>query len=240
MGAGDVDRYNLTTDTPASVRPTRERRGARGPRARRRRWLAGPPRSPGWRRRWRRWRAAACSSPRARIAGRGYAGRRFATAWARRRWAPRPPPAGPTSRRSSTSAGELTYSELDRRGRALAPASTTGRATAGDRLALMCRNHRGFVQGLLAGSRLGADVLLLNTDFAGPQLAAVLEREALRPRRSSTRSSARSSTRPASRVRGCSPGPMATVRAHCRRRSMPMSGRPRATSPPAPRGGSSS
>jgi acyl-CoA synthetase (AMP-forming)/AMP-acid ligase II/NAD(P)-dependent dehydrogenase (short-subunit alcohol dehydrogenase family) len=74
--------------------------------------------------------------------------------------------------------GELTYEELDRRGRALAAGLRQQLGvTVGDGLALMCRNHRGFVEGLVAGSRLGADVLLLNTDFAGPQLAEVLERE---------------------------------------------------------------
>ena len=74
--------------------------------------------------------------------------------------------------------GELTYLELDRRGRRLASAlrDECGIAT-GDRLAVMCRNHRGFLETLLAGSRLGAQLLFLNTDFAGPQLAQVLERE---------------------------------------------------------------
>jgi acyl-CoA synthetase (AMP-forming)/AMP-acid ligase II len=42
----------------------------------------------------------------------------------------------------------------------------------------MCRNHRGFVEALVAGNRIGADVLLLNTSFAGPALADVLVREA--------------------------------------------------------------
>jgi hypothetical protein len=32
----------------------------------------------------------------------------------------------------------------------------------------MCRNHRGFVDALVAANRIGADVLLLNTSFAGP------------------------------------------------------------------------
>jgi acyl-CoA synthetase (AMP-forming)/AMP-acid ligase II len=41
----------------------------------------------------------------------------------------------------------------------------------------MCRNHRGFVQALVAANRVGADVLLLNTSFAGPALAEVVERE---------------------------------------------------------------
>ena len=73
--------------------------------------------------------------------------------------------------------GELTYMELDRRGRRLASALRDECGiTTGGRLAVMCRNHRGFLEALLAGSRLGADLLLLNTDFAGPQLAHVLER----------------------------------------------------------------
>ena len=38
----------------------------------------------------------------------------------------------------------------------------------------MCRNHRGFVEAMLTASRLGADLLLLNTDFPGPQLAQAL------------------------------------------------------------------
>ena len=41
----------------------------------------------------------------------------------------------------------------------------------------MCRNHRGFVEALIAANRIGADVLLLNTSFAGPALAEVVNRE---------------------------------------------------------------
>ncbi len=41
----------------------------------------------------------------------------------------------------------------------------------------MCRNHRGFVESLIAATRIGADVLLLNTSFAGPALAEVVNRE---------------------------------------------------------------
>jgi acyl-CoA synthetase (AMP-forming)/AMP-acid ligase II len=77
--------------------------------------------------------------------------------------------------------GSLTYAELDRRGAALAGALRAdhgvGTGGPGAPLAIMCRNHRTFVEALLAGSRLGADVLLLNTDFPGPQLAQVLERQ---------------------------------------------------------------
>ncbi len=48
---------------------------------------------------------------------------------------------------------------------------------AGRRVAIMCRNHRGFVHATAAASRLGCDLVPLNTDFAGPQLADVLARE---------------------------------------------------------------
>ena len=41
----------------------------------------------------------------------------------------------------------------------------------------MCRNHRGFVDATVAAAKLGADLLYLNTAFAGPQLVDVLERE---------------------------------------------------------------
>ena len=41
----------------------------------------------------------------------------------------------------------------------------------------MARNHRGFVESLIAANRIGADVLLLNTSFAGPALAEVVARE---------------------------------------------------------------
>ena len=41
----------------------------------------------------------------------------------------------------------------------------------------MCRNHRGFIEATVACSKLGASALYLNTAFAGPQIADVLERE---------------------------------------------------------------
>jgi acyl-CoA synthetase (AMP-forming)/AMP-acid ligase II len=44
----------------------------------------------------------------------------------------------------------------------------------------MCRNHRGFVDAIVATAKVGADILLLNTAFAGPQLVGVLERESPR------------------------------------------------------------
>ena len=47
----------------------------------------------------------------------------------------------------------------------------------GDSVAVMCRNHRGFVDATIAVAKLGADILYLNTAFAGPQLVDVLDRE---------------------------------------------------------------
>jgi acyl-CoA synthetase (AMP-forming)/AMP-acid ligase II len=72
--------------------------------------------------------------------------------------------------------GTLTFREIDERADALAAALQAlpgGAATIG----IMCRNHRGFVESLIAATRVGADVLLLNTSFAGPALAEVVARE---------------------------------------------------------------
>ncbi len=74
--------------------------------------------------------------------------------------------------------GELTYKQMDDRGNALADALRERGVGAGDGVAIMVRNHRGFVDATLAGAKLGADLLYLNTAFAGPQLVQVLEREA--------------------------------------------------------------
>ena len=47
----------------------------------------------------------------------------------------------------------------------------------GDNVGLMCRDHRGFIESVVACSKLGADVLFLNTAFSGPQLTDVAQRE---------------------------------------------------------------
>jgi acyl-CoA synthetase (AMP-forming)/AMP-acid ligase II/NAD(P)-dependent dehydrogenase (short-subunit alcohol dehydrogenase family) len=73
--------------------------------------------------------------------------------------------------------GEVSYAELDRRGASIAGGLRELGVGPGAPLAVMCRNHRGFVEAIVAGSLLGADLLLLGTDFPGPQLAKVLERE---------------------------------------------------------------
>lgn len=74
-------------------------------------------------------------------------------------------------------AGSLTFAEVDRRSNALARVFRAHGVEAGGRIALMCRNHRGFIESNLAASKLGATVIFLNTMFSGPQLAEVVERE---------------------------------------------------------------
>jgi fatty-acyl-CoA synthase len=74
-------------------------------------------------------------------------------------------------------AGSTTYAELDRRCERIAAALSADHGiVAGSKVAVLCRNHRGFLEATLSASRVGADVLFLNTEFAPPQLKAVLER----------------------------------------------------------------
>ncbi|MGH2956517.1 MAG: AMP-binding protein, partial [Solirubrobacterales bacterium] len=74
-------------------------------------------------------------------------------------------------------AGTLTFAQLHRRSNALARALGEQGVEPGDGVAIMCRNHRYFILSTLACSKLGASALYLNTAFAAPQLAEVMERE---------------------------------------------------------------
>lgn len=73
--------------------------------------------------------------------------------------------------------GTLTWRQLDERSNALAAALQDLPTGTPKVLGIMCRNHRGFVEALIAAHRIGADIVLLNTSFAGPALADVVARE---------------------------------------------------------------
>jgi acyl-CoA synthetase (AMP-forming)/AMP-acid ligase II/uncharacterized protein YndB with AHSA1/START domain len=76
--------------------------------------------------------------------------------------------------------GTLTFAEVQERTNRLANALAEHGIGVGDNVAVMCRNHRGFVETLVALSKLGADTLLLNTGLAGPQLTELIKRERAR------------------------------------------------------------
>jgi len=73
--------------------------------------------------------------------------------------------------------GTLTFAEVQWRTNALARALSKAGVGEGDGVAIMCRNHRGFIDITVACSKLGASALYLNTAFAGPQITDVLARE---------------------------------------------------------------
>lgn len=68
--------------------------------------------------------------------------------------------------------GELTYGEVDARTDRLAAA--LGRFGAAPRVAVLCRNHRGMVETLVAASKRGSDLVLLNTGMSTGQLVDVV------------------------------------------------------------------
>jgi acyl-CoA synthetase (AMP-forming)/AMP-acid ligase II len=73
--------------------------------------------------------------------------------------------------------GKLTYGEVDRRTNALAHGLSELGVQEAESVAVLCRNGRSFVETIVACSKVGADVLLLNTSFSAKELAAVVTRE---------------------------------------------------------------
>jgi fatty-acyl-CoA synthase len=74
-------------------------------------------------------------------------------------------------------AGELTFTDVDRRTSALASGLAAAGIGEGDRVGLLCGNHRYIVEATVALGKLGADCLYLNTGFAAPQIAGVVRSE---------------------------------------------------------------
>jgi fatty-acyl-CoA synthase len=73
--------------------------------------------------------------------------------------------------------GTLTFADVQRRTNALANGLAARGIREGDGIAILCRNHRWFIEASVACSKLGANALYLNTAFAHPQVTEVVERE---------------------------------------------------------------
>jgi acyl-CoA synthetase (AMP-forming)/AMP-acid ligase II len=73
--------------------------------------------------------------------------------------------------------GPLTFGEVHARTNAMARGLVERGVGPGDLVAILCRNHRYFVEATIACAKAGADCVFLNTDFAGPQLLELLARE---------------------------------------------------------------
>ncbi len=129
--------------------------------------------------------------------------------------------------------GTLTFAELHARSDALTCALRARGLREGDGIGILCRNHRGFIDITFGAAKLGARVLYLNTDFAGPTAARRVRARgdlAARPRRGVRRSSSRRSRRRHGRLLGWTDGPppedslerlIAALRSARRRRRRP-------------------
>ncbi|AKN18353.1 long-chain-fatty-acid--CoA ligase FadD2 [Mycobacterium haemophilum] len=73
--------------------------------------------------------------------------------------------------------GTLTYKELDKAAHALANGLIAKGVRGGDGIAILARNHRWFVIANYGCARVGARIILLNSEFSGPQIKEVSERE---------------------------------------------------------------
>src|SRR3954469_11487326 len=73
--------------------------------------------------------------------------------------------------------GRLSFADVHDRTNRLANAWSDAGIVEGDSIGIMCRNHRYFIESVVTASKMGVNCLLLNTAFAGPQLAEVVQRE---------------------------------------------------------------
>jgi fatty-acyl-CoA synthase len=76
--------------------------------------------------------------------------------------------------------GALSFGDLHQRSNALANQLLGLGLEPGDGVAILCRNHRGFIDATLGCAKAGLRTIYLNTGFAGPQIADVCEREGAR------------------------------------------------------------
>ncbi|MDX1885713.1 long-chain-fatty-acid--CoA ligase FadD2 [Mycolicibacterium sp. 120270] len=73
--------------------------------------------------------------------------------------------------------GEITFSELDEAAHAVANGLLAMGIKGGDGVAILARNHRWFLIAVYGAARTGARIILLNSEFSGPQIKEVSERE---------------------------------------------------------------
>ena len=73
--------------------------------------------------------------------------------------------------------GELSYQDLDEAVHAVANGLIEKGVRGGDGVAILARNHRWFLIANYGAARAGARIILLNSEFSGPQIKEVSERE---------------------------------------------------------------
>ena len=73
--------------------------------------------------------------------------------------------------------GDMTFQEFDDAVSATANALRGMGISGGDGVAILARNHRWFLISVYGAARVGARIIMLNTEFSGPQIKEVSERE---------------------------------------------------------------
>ncbi|HTF06750.1 MAG TPA: AMP-binding protein, partial [Asanoa sp.] len=73
--------------------------------------------------------------------------------------------------------GEVTFKELDEGAHGVANGLLAMGVKGGDGVAILARNHRWFLMAVYGAARTGARIILLNSEFSGPQIKEVAERE---------------------------------------------------------------
>jgi len=73
--------------------------------------------------------------------------------------------------------GTMTFAELNDASNAAANGLLAMGVTGGDGVAILARNHRWFLIANYACARVGARTIMLNTEFSGPQIREVSQRE---------------------------------------------------------------
>src|SRR5262249_52965774 len=76
--------------------------------------------------------------------------------------------------------GEFSFRELDEAAHAVANGLIEMGVKGGDGVAILARNHRWFLIANFGAARVGARIILLNSEFSGPQIKEVSEREGAR------------------------------------------------------------